>query len=319
MRSILVKKNLEKTESIAVKFNRLRKYKALLVMMLPLVIIQILNGYLPLFGLTIAFKDIDYSKGLFASDWVGLKNFRFLFASNDIWHILGNTIVYNLIFIFLGMALSVSLSILLNEIKNRFIAKLYQTLLILPYFLSMVVVSYIVYAFLSPQHGFVVKLAQMLGLPEKDWYSDSEAWRVLLVVIKMWSSVGYNSIIYLATLAGMDTTVFEAGMMDGATKWQQIKHITLPMMRSVIIITLILSLGNIIKGDFGLFYQVPMNSPQLYAATDVIDTYVYRSLTQLGDIGMSSAVGFLQSVVGCLLVLLSNWIVKMIDSEQAIF
>lgn len=319
MKSSLAGTEQVQRESLAKKFNRLRKYKALLIMMLPLVIVQILNGYLPLFGLTIAFKNIDYSKGLFMSDWVGFKNFKFLFASNDIWHILGNTIAYNLIFIFLGMAMAVALSILLNEIRSRLMAKLYQTCLILPYFLSMVVVSYIVYAFLSPQHGFVTKLMEAMGLQAKDWYSDAGAWRPLLVMIKMWSSVGYNSIIYLATLAGMDTTVFEAGMMDGATKWQQIKYITLPMMRSVIIITLILSLGNIIKGDFGLFYQVPMNSPQLYEATDVIDTYVYRSLTQLGDIGMSSAVGFLQSVVGCLLVVLSNWVVKMIDSEQAIF
>ncbi len=319
-----MEKELAKTKRVnksvfTAGLSRLWKYKALLIMMLPLVIVQILNGYLPLFGLTIAFKNVDYSKGLFGSDWVGFQNFKFLFASSDIWHILGNTIVYNLIFIFLGMAMSVALAIMLNEIRSRFMAKMYQTFLILPYFLSMVVVSYIVYAFLSPQHGFVTKLMEMAGLPEKDWYSSPNDWRILLVVIKMWSSVGYNSIIYLAALAGMDTTVFEAGMMDGATKGQQIRYITLPMMSSVIIITLILSLGNIIKGDFGLFYQVPMNSPQLYPATDVIDTYVYRSLTQLGDIGMSSAVGFLQSVVGCLLVVLSNWVVKLVDSENAIF
>ncbi len=311
--------NVRKKEGFMKKIQRVNKYKALLVMMLPMVIVQILNGYLPLFGLTIAFKDVDYSKGLLGSDWIGLKNFEFMFASSDIWHIIANTIVYNLIFIVLGMAMAVALAIMLNEIRNRFMAKTYQTLLILPYFLSMVVVSYIVYAFLSPQYGFIPELFAKLGLPEIDWYSDPDLWRPLLVGIKMWSSVGYNSIIYLATLAGMDTSLFEAAMIDGASKWQQIRYITLPMLKTVMTVTLILSLGGIIKGDFGLFYQVPMNSPQLYPATDVIDTYVYRSLTQLGDIGMSSAVGFMQSVVGCILVIAANKIVKFIDSDQAIF
>ncbi len=311
--------NSRKKEDFAKKIQRMNKYRALLLMMLPMVVVQILNGYLPLFGLTIAFKDVDYSKGLLGSDWIGLKNFEFMFASSDIWRIMANTIVYNLIFIILGTAMAVALAIMLNEIRCRFMAKVYQTLLILPYFLSMVVVSYIVYAFLSPQYGFIPEIFSNLGLPEIDWYSEPDLWRPLLIGIKMWSTVGYNSIIYLATLAGMDTSLFEAAMIDGASKRQQIRYITLPMLKTVITVTMILSLGGIIKGDFGLFYQVPMNSPQLYPATDVIDTYVYRSLTQLGDIGMSSAVGFVQSVVGCVLVIASNKIVQFIDRDQAIF
>lgn len=291
-------------------------------MMLPLVVIQVINGYMPLYGLTVAFKGVDYSKGSILSlgqPWAGFENFKFLLTNSDIWRAFTNTVVYNVIFIIMGLVLAVALAVMLNEIRSVFMAKLYQTFAILPYFLSMVVVSYIVYALLAPEYGFINKIIEASGITAPQWYSRSDLWPGILFFTKMWSSVGYNSIIYLAVIAGIDASLYEAAMIDGATKWQQIRHITFPCLRSVVTIVLILSLAGIIKGDFGLFYQVTLNSPQLYPTTDVIDTYVYRSLIQLGDVGMSSALGFVQSLVGSILVISANFVVKLIDEEQAIF
>ena len=314
--------NINKNDSkTAVGFmKKLYKNKALMMMMLPLFAVQIINGYLPLFGLTIAFKNIDYSKGIFFSDWAGLDNFKFLFATKDIWKVFRNTIGYNLVFILLGMILAVGLSLMLNEIKNKLLSKTYQTLMILPNFLSMVVVSYVIYALLAPEYGFVNKMIlPRMGIEPIDWYGKASLWPYIIVIIRMWHNVGYGSIIYLAVLTGLDQSMFEAACIDGANKWQEIRYITFPMLLPVMTIVLILSLGDIIKGDFGLFYQVPLNSAQLYGATDIIDTYVYRALVSLGDVGMSSAVGFLQSVIGCIMVVLANGFVRLIDKEQALF
>lgn len=268
-----------------------------------------------------AFKNVNYSDGILGSPWAGFDNFRFLFRTSDAWQITRNTVLYNIIFILLGIFLAVSVAIALHEVGNRIVSKIYQTVIILPNFISMVVISYIVYAFLNTEYGFVNRLLLTASLIREpiNWYSEPVYWPFILVIVRMWANVGIGSVIYLAAIAGIDIQLYEAATVDGATRWQQIRNITLPMLRPVMVIILILSLGGIIKADFGLFYQVPMNSALLYPATSVIDTYVYRALTTLNDIGISSATAFYQSVVGFFMVVGANWLVKKIDPEQAIF
>ncbi len=296
------------------------KYKALLIMMIPCSIILFINSYLPLFGLIIAFKNINYKDGIFRSPWSGLENFRFLFSTDAAWRITRNTIAYNLVFIFVGMVISVAIAIALNEIRNRYLKKCYQTLVILPNFLSMVVVAYIVYSFLNPEQGYMnTTILKKMNITPIKWYDEPIYWPYILILTKLWHSVGYGSIIYIATLTGIDSQLYEAAIIDGASKWQQTKYITIPSLSGMMIISIVLALGNIIKGDFGLFFQVPMSSGLLYGVTDVVDTYVYRALITLQDIGMASAAGFYQSVVGLIMVVIANLIVRKIDKEQALF
>ena len=306
-----------KTQSAFIK--NLIKYKALLIMMLPCVIVLFLNAYLPLFGLSIAFKNINYQDGVFGSPWIGLQNFKFLFATDAAWRITRNTIGYNMVFIFLGLVLNVAVAIGLNEIRNKAWKKLYQTSVVLPNFLSMVVIAYVVYALLNTK-GFVnVGLLEPLGKDAVAWYSEPKYWPYILVFTKMWNSVGYGSIIYIAALTAIDSQLYEAACIDGASKWQQTRYITIPSLATMMTISVTLQLGSIIKGDFGLFFQIPMMSPQLYPVTDVVDTYVYRSLTSMNDIGMSSAASFYQSIVGFVMVIIANMVVRKIDRDQAIF
>ena len=296
------------------------KYKALLLMMVPIIVITVINGYLPIFGLLIAFKDINYADGILMSPWVGIDNFKFLFSNASVINAVVNTLLYNAVFIVLGMILAVAVAIGLNEMKSKIAAKTYQTLMILPYFLSMVVVSYVVYGFLHYDNGYSNRiLVNVFGMEKVNWYFEAKYWPAILILVRMWHQVGYGSIIYLAALCGIDQSLYEAARIDGATKPQMIRKITIPLLKPVMIIMLILSIGNIVKGDFGLFYQVPLGSGALISTTDIIDTFVYRSLMSLNDIGMSSAAGFLQSVIGFIMVMISNGIIRKIDPEQAMF
>lgn len=306
------------TQSLAVK--RIWKYSPLYLMMLPGLAYLLINNYLPMFGLVIAFKDINFAKGIWGSDWVGFQNFQFLFQTSDAYIITRNTILYNAAFIVIGLVVAVAFAILLNEIKSKFASRLYQSLIILPFLISMVLVSYLVFSMLSMESGFMNKtLLPLLGIDPISWYNEPKYWPVILTLVHTWKGAGYACIIYLAAIIGIDTEYYEAATLDGASKWHQIRLITIPLITPVIIMLTLLQIGRIFYSDFGLFYQVPMNAGALFDTTNVIDTYVFRGLLQLGNIGMSSAAGFYQSLVGFVLVIVSNYVVRKINKENALF
>ncbi|KAA8746537.1 sugar ABC transporter permease [Paenibacillus sp. UASWS1643] len=289
-------------------------------MMLPGVAYLIINNYMPMYGISIAFKDINFAKGIWGSDWNGMDNFKFLFSSSDAFIITRNTILYNAAFIIIGLIVGVGTAILLNEIKNKLAVKFYQSVLLLPYLISMVLVSYLVYSLLSVNVGLMNKtILPALGIDPVSWYNEPKFWPFILVIVNLWKGIGFSCVVYLAAIIGIDKEYYEAAKLDGASKWQQIRKITVPLITPIIVMMTLLSIGRIFYSDFGLFYQVPMNSGALYSTTNVIDTYVFRALMQLGDIGMSAAAGLYQSVVGFILVILSNYTVRKINKENALF
>lgn len=306
-------------------FQDVYKNRMWLFMVLPGTIWLLLFAYLPMFGTVIAFKNFRYDpNGFFASilnsDWVGLENFKFLFTTNDAWIITRNTILYNLVFIVLGLILAVFVAIVLSELANKRLSKIYQTGMLFPHFLSWVVVSYFVFTFLSVDRGLVNNILVWFGVEDPiSWYNEAKYWPFIIVLTSMWKGIGYGSIVYLAAIVGIDKNYYEAAMIDGANKWQQIRNITIPMITPLIVILTILNIGRIFSADFGLFYQVPRDSGTLYSVTNVIDTYVYRGLTTMGDISMSTAAGLYQSVVGFTLVMLTNYLVKKVEKEYALF
>ena len=301
------------------RFTDLKKNLPLLALTIPGMLYLLINNYFPMFGVFIAFKDLDYSKGIFGSDWCGLKNFEFLFRTSEAGRMIRNTILYNLVFIILGTVLAVLVALLMSEITHMTISKFYQGSMILPNLISMVIVSYIVYAFLSPETGLLNAVIKSFGGEPISWYSKKEAWPFILVIVQMWKTVGYNSIVYIAAITGIDPSLYEAARIDGAGKFKQIFRVTLPQLKPMITLMILMSCGRIFSSDFGLFYQVPQNSGALYSVTQTIDTYVYRGLMQLGDVGMSSAAGLFQSVVGFLFVFGENAIVRATNKENALF
>ncbi|GIP17351.1 sugar ABC transporter permease [Paenibacillus montaniterrae] len=308
----------KRTQSTA--FKRIWKYSPLYLMMLPGLAYLLINNYLPMLGLVIAFKDINFAKGILASDWIGLENFKFLFQTSDAYIITRNTILYNSAFIVIGLVVSVAFAILLNEIRSKFASRFYQSVIILPFLISMVLVSYLVFSMLSMETGFMNKtVLPALGIDPISWYNEPKYWPVILTLVHVWKGAGYSCIIFLAAIIGIDPEYYEAAKLDGASKWHQIRQITIPLITPVIIMLTLLQIGRIFYSDFGLFYQVPMNAGALYSTTNVIDTYVFRGLLQLGNIGMSSAAGFYQSIVGFILVLTSNYVVRKINKENALF
>ncbi|RJE87819.1 sugar ABC transporter permease [Paenibacillus sp. 1011MAR3C5] len=289
-------------------------------MMLPGLAYLIINNYLPMFGLSIAFKDINYAKGIWGSDWIGFKNFEYLFKTTDAYIITRNTLLYNAVFIVLGLAIAIAIAILLNEIRSKMARGFYQSVILLPYLISIILVSYLVYAMLSVDAGFINNtILPMFGLDPISWYLEPKYWPYILTVVHIWKGAGYSCIIFLAAILSIDREYYEAAELDGASKWMQIRKITFPMITPIITMLTLLGIGRIFYSDFGLFYQVPMNSGALYETTNVIDTYVFRGLMQLGDIGMSAAAGFYQSLVGFILVLVSNYIVRRFDKDNALF
>lgn len=285
-------------------------------MMAPGLIYLIINNYLPIFGITIAFKQLDYTKGILGSPWVGLKNFEFLFKTKDAFIMIRNTLCYNLVFIFVGLVLNLAIAIMMTEIGRLKIAKFIQPAICFPAMVSIIIVAYLVYAFLSSD-GFINN--SVLKGNEISWYQSPQYWPVILTIVNFWKNTGYGAIIYIASIAGIDKSLYEAAKLDGATKMQQIFKITLPIIRPMIILMLLMSIGRIFSSDFGLFLQVPMDSGVLYPVTQTIDTYVYRSLMVLNNVGMSSAASTFQSVLGFILVLGSNLLVRKFDSESALF
>ncbi len=310
-------KTLSRNSSRSAKWKR---YLPLYLMMLPGIIYLIMNNYIPLFGLSIAFKKINYALGILKSPFVGLKNFKFLFTTKDAFIMFRNTILYNLVFIVVGNIFGLVVAIAMDTVKNRFFKNATQVVILFPYLLSIVIVTYIVYAFLSPKDGFLNStVLKALGIDAVNWYNNPKPWPVILTIVYIWMSFGYTSILYYSTLIGIDKTMYESAVVEGAGTWQQIRYVTLPCMKKTIIILLILAVGKIFYSDFGLFYQVPMNSGMLHNATQTIDTYVYTALLTQNNISRSAAAGFLQSVLGFILVLTTNHIVNRYDRESALF
>lgn len=291
-------------------------YIPLFLMLLPGLIYLIINNYLPMYGLTIAFRRLDYSKGILNSPIVGFENFEFLFKTKDAWIMIRNTVAYNVVFILLGIVVAVSIALMMTEIGKMRIAKVIQPIICFPNMVSMVVISYLVYAFLG-SNGFINNT--VLSGDSISWYKEAKYWPVVLTIVHFWQVAGYSSIIYIATMSGIDSGLYEAARLDGASKWQQITQITLPLIRPTIILMLLMSVGRIFNSDFGLFLQVPMNSGMLYETTQTIDTYSYRALMQLNDVSKSSATGVFQSVIGFVLVMVSNLIVRRVDKDSALF
>ena len=293
--------------------------KVLLAMTLPAVIYIIMFSYIPMFGIIIAFKDYNYRSGIFGSKWVGLKNFEFLFKSGDLYVILRNTIGYNIVFILLGIALAVALAVLYGALGKSRLIKLNQTLSILPHFLSIVVIGYFVNSFINTDKGLINQFLTSMGEEQVNWYSEPKYWPYILTFVKMWMTVGWNSVIYFSTIKGFNSDYFEAACVDGATWWQRIRHITLPLLKPTIIVLLIMSIGGIMSSGIDLFYIIPRNSGALYSVTSTVDTYVYNGLLKSSNMGMTSATSVFQSVVGFILVVITNAVVRRVSPEDSMF
>jgi len=301
------------------RFFKINSTAQLFLLCMPAIILLLLFNYIPMGGLIVAFQDYRVDRGLLGSEWIGLKNFEFFFQSDTAWRITRNTVGYNAAFIVLGTTLAVGFAILLNEITRKLFAQIYQTLMFIPYFLSWVIVSYMLFAFLEPGLGFLNKMLLGLGIQPPNWYFEPEYWPYIIVVMAIWKSLGYNALIYFAAILGIDREYYEAASIDGASKLTMMLKITLPFLMPLISLLTLISIGRIFSGNFDMFYNLPKDSGILYSTTDVIDTYVYRSLRVMGDTGMSIAAGFYQSVVGFMLVLVSNYLIRRTNEDNAVF
>lgn len=299
--------------------KQIKKYFPVYLMAVPGFLYLFINNYMPLPGLVLAFKNYNARKGIWGSDWAGWDNFKYLFSTSDAFVITRNTILYNLAFIVINTIGAIAVAIILSELRGK-IKNVYQSVILLPHLVSIVIVSYIVFAFLSTESGFLNNsIIKWLGLEPVSWYSEKKYWPFILIFVSAWKNIGYQCIIYLATLLGFDRAFYEAAELDGASIWQQITKITLPLLRPTIIMLVMMAVGRIFYSDFGLFYQVPQNSGALYSVTNTIDTYVYRGLLEAGNISMSAAAGFYQSIVGFVLVLGANLLVRKFDRDSALF
>lgn len=306
--------------ALPVKKKSFRQLIPLYIMILPGALYLLINNYLPLAGLVVAFKRYNYGKGIFGSDWAGFQNFVYLFKSTTAFIITRNTILYNLAFIVVGTVVAVTAAILLNAVSSRKAIKVYQTSILLPHVISMIIVSYLVFAFFSSDSGLINKgILPLMGLKTVSWYNEPRYWPFILIFVNTWKTFGFQTIIYYASVISIEKDYYEAAGLDGAGRMKQIRYITLPMLQPVIIMMVLLAVGRIFYSDFALFYQVTQNSGALYDTTNVIDTYVYRAMIQLGDVGMASAAGAYQSVVGFVMVLLTNLLVRRVSPENALF
>ena len=297
----------------------MKQFIPLYIMMLPGLFYLLVNNYIPMTGIIVAFKKYNVNDGIYRSPWNGFKNFEYLLTSNDAFTIIRNTFCYNVAFIIVNNIIGIILAIFICDVAHKGLKKLYQSSILLPFLVSIVVTSYIVFAFLSHENGMFNALLLAQGKEKILWYNSPKYWPFILVFVNCWKGVGYGTLIYIATVSGIDGTYYEVAALDGANKWQQIKNITLPFLIPSVITLLLMSIGRIFYSDFGLFYQIPQNSGTLYPVTNTIDTYVYRALISSGGIGRSSAAGVFQSVVGFTLVVFSNWIVSKASPENAVF
>lgn len=308
------------------RFAKYKKTLVLLTMVAPAAIWLLLLRYLPMGGIILAFKNYkinprnpSFISNLLSSKWVGFKNFEFLFKTNDAWIMFRNTLGYNIVFIILGVIIPVAFAIMMNEFTRKFVRKTYQTMMFFPYFLSWVVVSYFLNAFLDAQYGMIPAMQAAAGKEVTSWYTTPGPWPYLLVFANLWKNVGYSTVLYLAAITGIDANQYEAAAIDGASKWQQVLYVTIPHLRTMICILFIMNVGRIFASDFGLFYNVPMQNGALFSVTQTIDTYVYRAYIATGNPGQSSAAGLLQNVLGFICILSANAIVKKVDADSAMF
>lgn len=308
------------------RFSKAKKTLMLLSMVAPGALWLLLLRYLPMGGIILAFKnykiypkDPTFLNNLIHSKWVGLDNFKFLFTTDDSWVMIRNTLAYNIVFIILGVIIPVAFAVMMSELSKKFVAKTYQTLMFFPYFLSWVVVSYFLNAFIDAQYGLIPMAQRAAGETAISWYTTPGPWPYIIVFANLWKNVGYSTVLYLAAITGIDQTQYEAAAIDGASKWQQILHVTLPNLRTMIAILFILNVGKIFNADFGLFWNVPMQNGALFSVTQVIDTYIYRVLMNTGNIGQSTAAGLLQNIVGFICIIGANAVVKKIDSDSTLF
>jgi putative aldouronate transport system permease protein len=302
-----------------INLSRIKLYLALLSMMVPGLVYLVINNYIPMAGLVIAFKKYNYSLGMWASDWTGFSNFTYLFKTQDALNIVRNTLGYNLTFIVLGNLLSVTVAVMLNFLRGKIAKNFYQIVILIPFLISMIVVSYIVFGLLSQENGFINRFIEMMGGKKISWYTQTKYWPFILTGVNLWKGFGYSSIVYFATVIGIDQALYEAATVDGANVWKQVWHVTLPGLKGTVITLVLLAIGRMFYSDFGLFYQVPMRSGLISSVTDTIDVFVYKGLTQLNDIGRSSAAGFMQSVMGFILVLTANFAVRKVNAATALF
>lgn len=316
-------KNIETSGAVVAAPKKRSKFRKSHLQLYSLCIVPVLLvfvfSYIPLYGLLICFKNYNYRQGILGSPWVGLDNFKFYVMSNDFTRTLWNTLELNCIFIVCGIVAAVLVAVLLFEITSRNATKVYQTMLITPHFVSWIIAAYIVYAILSPEYGILNKIIESMGGTGIAWYNTPEAWTWILLICSIWKHVGMDCVVYYAALMGIDTSLFEAAKIDGANKVQIAWYITVPTLVPLITILTILKIGSIFRADFGLFYQVPMDNGALYPRTDVIDTYVYRVFRQIGNLSMSTAIGFLQSIIGFIMVMTTNAVVKKVDPNRALF
>lgn len=299
--------------------KELRRNRYLYILALPGLLFFIIFNYLPMFGIIIAFKDYSVTKGIWGSEWAGFANFKFFFTSGHAARVTFNTLFLNALFIIVGTITQAAVAIMLNEITSKFYKRLTQSVIFLPYFMSWVVVGVISLSFFDTQTGMINMLFKDIGLEPVSWYTNAEIWRPLLLVFYTWKWTGYGAVIYLAVISNIDTQYYEAAIIDGANKWQQMRYITVPLLIPTVIILVLLAIGRIFYGDFGMIYGLIGDNGMLFRTTDVIDTYVYRALRQVGDFGMSSAIGLYQSFMGFVLVLVSNYMAKRYREESALF
>ena len=310
---------MKKRKSDLTFLEKVVRNRVLLFMCLPAVIFFFMFNYMPLPGIYVAFVKYNYRDGIFGSKFIGLDNFKFLATSGQLWTLTKNTILYNLAFIILGNMLAVFVAILLNEMQSKWFKKVSQTILFLPYVISQVLVGLLVFNLLNYDTGFVNGILSSLGMERWQPYSDPNVWPVLMVVIYLWQQTGYNSVVYFASIMGIDGEMMEAAKVDGANGFQRIRYIILPSLKPTIVILLLFALGGIVKGNFGLFYNIVGSNPILYPTTDIIETFVYRSTVQSFNFSTASAVGFYQSVVGFVIVMTVNYIVKKIEPDYSLF
>lgn len=299
--------------------HELKKNKVLFLMLSPALIYFIVFSYIPMPGAYVAFVDYSFKKGIFGSEFIGLKNFEFLVKTGELWNITKNTLLYNLGFILIGNLFQIILAVMLSEIHSKWYKKLSQSVILLPHFISMVIVGYFAYNMFNYNHGFVNSIINSLGIESHDFYSDQGIWKYIITGFKVWSGTGYGMIVYLATITGISKEIYEAASIDGAKLWQRIRYITLPLLKPTIVLLLLFGLGGILKGSFDLFYNLIGNNSVLYPQTDIIDTYVFRSLMGQFNFSLSAAVGFYQSLFGLIFVLTVNFIVKKIEPDYALF
>ncbi len=315
------KKTTKKAEaplSQSSRASRFKKSLPLTIMALPAFLYIFIFNYIPLYGLVLPFKDYKPRLGFLGSKWIGFKNFEFLLNNEQLIHAVKNTLMYNVVFIILGTAISVFVALMLYEM-SRTSVKIYQTAIFVPHYISWVIAAYVFMVFLDMDYGILNKIITSLGGDAVLWYNNPKYWPVILTIAHIWKGFGYSAVIYYSALMGLDESLFEAAELDGAGKLKQMWYISLPGIRNMIIMLFIMHIGKIFNADFGMFYNISLNSPLLYKTTDVIDTYIYRTLIELGDVGLSSSVSMLQAVLGFILVITTNTIVNKIDSDSALY